>query len=150
MKLNDNIPSDYYNRVSYRALGNFANPRFVQFTLERLQAETEITGYIVAYLNVSVTALPGCVVVPLDIDLLLTLRHLRTDGEEIFYTGITGEPVPLCKGWQRLSMRKVNREHPRHREWLPHRDCFSSDVLPVLPGEVYSVDVEVYATNVMA
>ncbi|KAK5043598.1 hypothetical protein LTR84_011405 [Exophiala bonariae] len=110
--------------------------------------ETEITGYIVAHLNVSVTALPGGPV-PKDIDLFLTLRHYGADSEEIFYTGITGEPIPLCKGWQRLSLRHVNTEHPRHRSWLPHRDYFESDLLPVLPGEVYPVDVEVWATNVV-
>ena len=36
-----------------------------------------------------------------------------------------------------------------HREWLPHRDYFSSDVLPVIPGEVYPVNVEIWPTNVV-
>ena len=39
--------------------------------------------------------------------------------------------------------------HERHRPWLPHRDYFSTDVLPVLPGEVYPVDVEIWPTNVV-
>ena len=46
-------------------------------------------------------------------------------------------------------MRKLNKEHHKHREWLPHRDYFSTDVLPVLPGEVYPVDVEIWPTNVV-
>ncbi len=46
-------------------------------------------------------------------------------------------------------MRKVNKEHINHREWLPHRDYFSTDVLPVIPGEVYPVDVEIWPTNVV-
>ena len=108
-----------------------------------------MTGYIVAHLNVSVTALPGGPV-PTDIDLFLTMRHFRSDGHEIYYTGITGEPVPLCKGWQRLSMRKINETHPLHRERLLHRDHFASDRSPVIPGEVYPVDVEIWATNVFA
>lgn len=58
--------------------------------------------------------------------------------------------MPLSKGWQRMSLRRVNKEHPRHRAWLPHRDYFSSDVLPVIPGEIYPVDIEVWATSVVA
>jgi hypothetical protein len=46
-------------------------------------------------------------------------------------------------------MRKVNEKHARNREYLPHRDYCSTDVLPVLPGEVYPVDVEVWPTNVV-
>ena len=142
-------PKTNYARLSYPALGNMNNQHLIQFRSERLEAETEVTGYIVAHLNVSVTAVPGGTV-PTDIDLFLTLRHFGRDEREIYYTGITGEPVPLCKGWQRLSLRKVNKEHHRHREWLPYRDYFSSDVLPVIPGEIYPVDVEIWATNVIA
>ncbi|KIW24667.1 uncharacterized protein PV07_10369 [Cladophialophora immunda] len=142
-------PTVHYDRVSYRALGNLDSPQAVNFSTDRLQAETEVTGYIVAHLNVSVTPLPGGTI-PTDIDLFLTLRHFAADGTEVYYTGITGEPVPLCKGWQRMSLRKVNPEHPRHRPWLPHRDYFSSDVLPVIPGEIYPVDVEVWVTSVVA
>ena len=46
-------------------------------------------------------------------------------------------------------MRKINTSHPRHREWLPHRDYFSTDVQPVIPGDVYPVDVEIWPTNVV-
>ena len=147
--LSSGRPQVNYDRLSYRALGNVEHQEFVHFTSDLLPAETEITGYTVAHLNCSVTPLPGGPV-PTDIDLFLTLRHLGADGKEIFYTGITGEPVPLCKGWQRVSMRHVNKEHPRHREWLPHRDYFARDLLPVIPGEIYPVDVEVWATNVIA
>ncbi|KPI36497.1 putative serine esterase [Cyphellophora attinorum] len=142
-------PELHYGRVSYQALGNVNEPRFVSFHSEPLESETELTGYVVAHLNVSVSAYPGGTV-PADLDLFLTLRHFGPDGNEIYYTGITGEPVPLSKGWQRLSLRKINKAHPRHREWLPHRDYFSTDVLPVIPGEIYPVDVEVWATNVIA
>jgi predicted acyl esterase len=147
--LSDSRLSMTYDRVSYGALGKIKDQKFVHFISDPLSAETEITGYIVAHLNVSVTSLPGGPA-PSDLDLFLTLRHLGADGKEIFYTGITGEPVPLCKGWLRLSMRHVNKEHARHREWLPYRDYFARDVLPVIPGEIYPVDVEVWATNVVA
>ncbi|KAL4881891.1 Alpha/Beta hydrolase protein [Aspergillus karnatakaensis] len=106
------------------------------------------TGHIVAHLNVSVTPhIAGPV--PKDIDLFLTLRHFGADGEQIFYTGLMGDPAPLCKGWLRVSLRKINKEHPHHRDYLPHRDYFAGDVLPVIPGEVYPVYIEIWPTNVV-
>ncbi|KAH8794335.1 X-Pro dipeptidyl-peptidase protein [Hyaloscypha sp. PMI_1271] len=120
----------------------------VSFTTAPFEVETEITGHITAHLNVSVSpTISG--ISPSEIDLFVTLRHISSAGKEVFYTGTAGNPVPLCKGWLRTSLRKVNKEHINHREWLPHRDYFSSDVLPVIPGEVYPVDVEVWPTNVV-
>ncbi|KAL4803142.1 Alpha/Beta hydrolase protein [Aspergillus unguis] len=141
-------PSEKYSKLSYPALGSLDNPSLIQFTTRPFEKETEITGHIVAHLNVSVTPHPGHPT-PSDIDLFLTLRYISPEGKEVFYTGTAGDPVPLCKGWLRVSLRKINTEHRRHREYLPHRDYFSTDVLPVLPGEVYPVDVEVWPTNVV-
>jgi len=45
-------------------------------------------------------------------------------------------------------LRKVNVDHPKHRHWLPHRDYTRVDLLPVIQGEVYAVDVELWPTNV--
>lgn len=142
------IPTLRYDRLSYRALGNLDDPQAITFSTDPLATETEVTGYIVAHLNLSVTPHPGGKT-PRDMDVFLTLRHFSADGTEVYYTGITGEAVPLCKGWQRMSFRRVNKEHPRHRDWLPHRDYFSSDVLPVIPGEIYPVDIEVWVTSVV-
>ncbi len=139
-------------KLSYKALGTLDKPEALQFTTAPLEEETEITGHPVAHLNVSLT--------PegegegdekeKDIDLFVTLRHLDAGGSEIFYTGTAGDPVPLCKGWLRVSLRRVDEESPRHRPWLPHRDYLSTDVEPVLPGSVYGVDVEIWPTNVVA
>jgi putative CocE/NonD family hydrolase len=129
-------------------LDTFDLEQQVSFASAPFEAETEITGHIVAHLNVSVTpTIPG--ISPSEIDLFVTLRHISAEGKEVFYTGTAGNPVPLCKGWLRTSLRKVNKEHINHREWLPHRDYFSTDVLPVIPGEVYPVDVEIWPTNVV-
>jgi hypothetical protein len=46
-------------------------------------------------------------------------------------------------------LRKVKKEPPNHREYRPYRDYFSADVLPVIPGEVYPIDVEIWPTNVV-
>ncbi|KAK4172071.1 putative acyl esterase [Triangularia setosa] len=138
-------------KLGYRALGTidiFQGLTFQSVPSEMPEKETEITGHIVAHLNVSVSPDRGGPT-PSDIDLFLTLRHIGADGKEIFYTGTAGDPVPLTKGWLRVSLRKVNKEHPKHRPWLPHRDYTSKDVLPVIQGEVYPVDVELWPTCVV-
>jgi predicted acyl esterase len=136
------------SKMTYQAPSTMKNPQIVQFSTPPFENETEITGHIVAHLNVSMTAHVGGSL-PRDIDLFLTLRHISAQGKEIFYTGTAGDNVPLCKGWLRVSMRKVNAEHHKHRPYLPYRDYCSTSVLPVLPGEVYPVDVEIWPTNVV-
>ncbi|KAF2152844.1 alpha/beta-hydrolase [Myriangium duriaei CBS 260.36] len=135
-------------KLGYRALGTLENPSLMQFQTAPFEEETEITGHVVAHLNVSVT--PDTTgPTPTEIDLFLTLRHISPEGKEVFYTGTAGDPVPLAKGWLRVSLRKVNKEHAKHRDYLPHRDYFSTDVQPIIPGDVYAVDVEIWPTNVV-
>ena len=136
--------------VSYRALGDLKKPHAVQFTTEPFTEETEFTGHVVAHLNVSVSkdrssSNSG----PSDMDLFITLRHLDHNGKEILYTGTVGDPVPITKGWLRVSLRKVNDKSPRHTFWHPHREYLSADEAPLIPDEVYPVDVEVWPTNVV-
>lgn len=137
------------SRVSYRAPAHLQKPELVHFTSEPFAQETEFTGHIVVHLNVSVSALPGSSTAPSEMDLFITVRHLDTEGQEIFYTGTVGDPVPVTKGWLRVSLRKTADDHPRHAPWHPHRNYRSTDVSPVTPGEVYEVDVEVWPTNVV-
>ena len=135
-------------KIGYKALGTLDDPSLVHFETSSFEKETEITGHIVAHLNVSLT--PDTTgPTPTDIDLFLTLRHISAQGKEVFYTGTAGDPVPLTKGWLRVSLRRVNKDHYKHREYLPHRDYVSTDVQAVIPGEVYDVDVEVWPTNVV-
>ena len=135
--------------LTYRALGTMEKPEFLQFTTAPFEEEIEITGHVVSRLSVSVTADPGGPT-PSDIDLFVTLRYLGPDGKEVFYTGTAGDPVPLAKGWLRTSLRKIDTENPKHRPWLPYRGYTSKDVQPVIPGEVYTVDIEIWPTNVVA
>lgn len=150
-KLVTEKPTDrQLQKLNYEALGSLEKPQLVQFTTPPFEKETEVTGHLVAHLNVSLSQTnPDPAIVPSDIDVFATLRHIDPEGKEVHYTGTAGDPVPLCKGWLRVSMRKVNKEHRRHREWLPQRDYFSTDKLPVIPGEVYPVDVELWPTNVV-
>ncbi|KAL2826738.1 Alpha/Beta hydrolase protein [Aspergillus pseudoustus] len=135
-------------KLSYKALGTLKSPQLLQFTTAPFEKETEITGHITAHLNVSVSANPTGTT-PSDIDLFVTLRHLLPNNKEVFYTGSAGDPVPLCKGWLRVSLRKVDALSIKNRPHLPARDYFSTDVQPVIPGEVYPVDVEIWPTNVV-
>lgn len=48
-----------------------------------------------------------------------------------------GDPVPIMKGWLRVSLREVNENHPFYCDYLPHRDYASADVQPVKAGEKY-------------
>ncbi|SCV53721.1 probable hydrolase, CocE/NonD family [Fusarium fujikuroi] len=141
-------PKTERKKITYKALGTLEKPEVVQFSTPAFEAETEITGHVVAHLNVSVSPDPSGPT-PSDIDLFVTLRHFDPSGQEVFYTGTAGDPVPLTKGWLRVSLRKVDSEHSKHRDWLPHRNYTSKDVQPVIQGEIYGVDIEVWPTNVI-
>ena len=135
--------------VSYRTLGKLDDPQLVQFTTPPFESETEITGHTVAHLCVSASKSEESVKPPSDLDIFLTPRHISPEGKEIFYTGTAGDPVPLTKGWLRVSLRKVEKDHAYHKEWLPHREYRSTDVQEVKPETVYEVDVELWPTNVV-
>ncbi|KAK5047265.1 hypothetical protein LTR84_006787 [Exophiala bonariae] len=137
--------------LNYKALGSLKDPQLFQFRSAPSKQETEITGHITAHLNLSLTRQLN----DLDawerpeLDIFVTLRHIGVDRQEITYTGAAGDPVALANGWLRLSLRKVDEDHPKHRPCLPRRNYLSTDVLSVEPGEVYEVDVEVWPTNVV-
>ncbi|KAF5532894.1 x-pro dipeptidyl-peptidase [Fusarium mexicanum] len=116
-------------------------------TTEPFPKTTEITGHPVVHLMVSTAEKDGRT--PRDMDIFVTLRHYDAEGEEIFYTGTTGEPVPVVKGWLRTSLRKVDETNELNKSYLPHRNYLSTDVQPVEPNVVYGVDVEVWPTNVV-
>ncbi|KAF1816416.1 alpha/beta-hydrolase [Eremomyces bilateralis CBS 781.70] len=135
-------------KISYKALGSIEDPQCVQFSTPAFEEEIEITGYVTATLNVSMSA-EVSKATPRDIDLFLTLRHISPEGKEVYYTGTAGDPVPLTKGWLRVSFRKTSPDHGKHRPYLPWREYISQEVQPVIPGEIYTVDVEIWPTNVV-
>ncbi|KAF1738056.1 Cocaine esterase [Beauveria bassiana] len=136
-------------RLTYSALGQVNEQNKLQFTSAPFVAETEITGHIIAHLNVSISAVAPTQSTPWDMDLFVTLRHLDAQGNEILYTGTVGDPVPVVKGWLRCSLRKTNPEHARHRYYLPYREYFSTDEEPMTVDEIYEVDIEVWPTSVV-
>ncbi|KAG4432916.1 hypothetical protein IFR05_011609 [Cadophora sp. M221] len=135
--------------ISYKAPSSIKTPELVQFSTSPFEEETEITGHIVAHLNISASASEANMKPPSDIDVFATLRHFDADGKEIFYTGTIGDPIPVVKGWLRVSLRKVEENHSLHREYLPYREYRSIDVQEVKAGEIYPIDVELWPTNVV-
>ncbi|MHB9849057.1 CocE/NonD family hydrolase [Streptomyces krungchingensis] len=107
----------------------------VTFTTAPLEHDTDLIGPLAAVLQVSTTAA--------DADLFLTLRAFRPDGSEVTVTGSVAPAQPLSSGWLRLSQRKLDAQRSLPwRPWHPH-----DEVLPVEPGEVYQVDVEIWPTG---
>lgn len=155
----DEVPPSNESILSYKAPGTPQDPQILQFRSVAFREETEITGHVTAHLNLSLrrqhdeaAAAAAAAAVntdPEELDVFVTLRHLGPDGNEIFYTGAAGDPVPLTKGWLRLSLRKVDDSHPKHRDYLPRRNYLSTDVLPVQIDQVYAADVEIWPTNVV-
>lgn len=150
-RLTESVPEDENEntQLSYRALGNLRNQHLVQFESQPFKEVVEFTGHVVARLNVSITADPDTGSEPSDMDLFLTVRHLSASNEEVLYTGTVGDPVPVTKGWLRVSLRTVNGNNSRHQFWHPHREYKSTDCAPLTPGSVYTVDVEIWPSNVV-
>src|SRR5208282_2077494 len=73
-----------------------------------LSVDTEITGPIAAVLWVSSSSE--------DMDLFLTLRNIDADGKDVMETGQQGLPVPVAKGWLRVSHRELDAQRS-----LPYR-----------------------------
>jgi putative CocE/NonD family hydrolase len=135
--------------IAYEANGSIKNQHLVQFWSDPFEQEVEITGHPLAHLSVSISAAKSSGIVPHDLDLFVTLRHFDSLNQEVLYTGTIGDPVPLTKGWLRCSLRKVHEHHPKHRDYLLNREYLSTDVAPLVCGEVYQVDVEIWPTNVV-
>jgi len=102
-----------------------------------LAADTEVTGPLAAVFSVSSTTE--------DMDLFLTLRNFDADGNEILETGQQGTPVPVAKGWLRVSHRELDPELS-----LPYRPYHKHKRrLFLTPGEIVEVQVEIWPTSMV-
>ena len=99
-----------------------------------LPEDIEVTGPVAATFWVSSSTE--------DMDLVLTLRNFDADGNEVLETGQQGTPVPVTKGWLRVSHRELDPELT-----LPYRPYHKHQRrLYLKPGEVVKVDVEIWPT----
>ena len=102
-----------------------------------LPADLEVTGPLAA--NVWVSSATE------DMDLFLTLRNIDPDGNDVMEVGQQGQPVPVAKGWLRVSHRELDPElslpyRPYHkhlrRQWLK-------------PNDIVEVQVELWPTSMV-
>jgi hypothetical protein len=109
----------------------------VTFRTPPLDRDTEITGPLSATLWISSSTD--------DADLFLVLRAFGPDGDEVLFQGANDPRTPLSQGWLRASHRAVDPERSTPwTPWHPHRGKE-----PLVPGEIYRVDVELWATCVV-
>jgi predicted acyl esterase len=102
-----------------------------------LAADTEITGPLAAVLWVSSSTE--------DMDLFLTLRNFAPDGSEVMEIGQQGLPVPVAKGWLRVSHRELDPE--LSRPYRPYHRHVRR--LYMTPSEVVRVEVEIWPTSIV-
>ena len=102
-----------------------------------LPTDVEVTGPLAASFWVSSSTE--------DMDLFLTLRNFDPDGNEVLETGQQGTPVPVAKGWLRVSHREL--DHRLSKPYQPYHK--HQRRLYLTPGEVVQVDVEIWPTSMV-
>jgi predicted acyl esterase len=119
-------------KADYVALGPGVTLQSAPFAVD-----TEFTGPVAAKLFVSSSTA--------DMDLFLTLRAFDPQGGEITFVGANDPKAPVSQGWLRVSQRKLDEARSRpDKPYHPH-----DERLPVEPGEVYAVDVEIWPTSIV-
>jgi uncharacterized protein len=126
------VPPPAAERMDYEALGPGVTLRSAP-----LEMDMEFTGPVAAKLFVSTTTT--------DMDLFITLRVFDPNGNEVTFVGANDPKAPVSQGWLRVSHRKTDQE--RSRPYKPHHP--HDGRLPVLPGEIYEVDVEIWPTSIV-
>ena len=124
--------------ASSQVMGGGIKPGMgVSLETTKLSVDTEITGPLACVLWVSSTTE--------DMDLFLTLRNIGPDGTEILETGQQGAPVPVAKGWLRVSHRELDPELS-----LPYRPYHKHlRRLYLTPGEIVKVEIEIWPTSMV-
>lgn len=118
-------------RLEYQALGDG-----VTFSTT-IETQTEITGPIAAKLFVSSSTR--------DADLFLVVRLFDPAGKEVTFTGAAAPNAPVAQGWLRASHRKLDPQRS-----IPYRPYHSHDAVePLVPGQVYELEVEIWPTCVV-
>src|SRR5262249_53447840 len=102
-----------------------------------LRPDVEVTGPVAAVLWVERSTA--------DMDLFLTLRNFDADGNEVLETGQQGTPVPVAKGWLRVSHRELDPGLS-----LPYRPYHKHQRrLYLAPREIVRVEVEIWPTSMV-
>jgi len=116
--------------LGYKAIGEG-----VTFDTPPLEREMELAGPIKAKLFVASDTD--------DMDLFVTVRAFRPNGDEVTFFSAVEPKAPVSQGWLRLSHRKLDPR--RSTEYQPFH---THDELQMLtPGSVYEVDVEIWPAS---
>lgn len=102
-----------------------------------LTEATEITGPLALKLFISSSTV--------DADLFVTLQAFSPDGREVEFQGTVDPHTPLAQGWLRASHRKLCKE--RSAPFQPYHT--HDEKQPLLPGEVYELDIEIWPTCIV-
>jgi putative CocE/NonD family hydrolase len=124
--------------ASSQVMGGGIKPAMgIALETAKLSVDTEITGPIAAVLWVSSSTE--------DMDLFLTIRNVDPDGNEVMATGQQGLPVPVAKGWLRVSHRELDPD--LSRPYRPYHRHVRR--LYLTPGEIVPVEVEIWPTSMV-
>lgn len=97
-----------------------------------IEEETEITGPMRAKLYISSAST--------DADLFLIVRVFDPEGVEVTFQGALEPHSPFAHGWLRASHRRLDpHRSTEQRPYHPH-----TDPEPLVAGEVYELDVEIW------
>jgi predicted acyl esterase len=78
-------------------------------------------------------------------DLLLTLRNIDPSGKDVLEVGQQGQPVPVAKGWLRVSHRELDADLS-----LPYRPYHKHlRRLWLKTIEIVAVEVEIWPTSLV-
>ena len=124
--------------ASSQVMGGGIKPGMgISFETPPLPDDLEVTGPVAAIFWVSSSSE--------DMDLFLTLRNIDANGDEVMETGQQGAPVPVAKGWLRVSHRELDPELT-----LPYRPYHKhTRRLYLTPGEIVKGDVEIWPTTMV-
>jgi len=102
-----------------------------------MTSDTEITGPLMCNLWVSSTSE--------DMDIMITLRNIDANGNDVNEVGQHGQPIPLTKGWLRASHRTLDAE-----KTLPHRPYHAhTQRLWLEPNVPVECQVEIWPTCIV-
>jgi len=108
-----------------------ADARLLTYTSEPLDRDAEITGHPMLTLHVSSTNADGAFIV--------YLEDVAPDGRVTYVT----------EGELRAVMRRISDDPPPYHTYGPHRSELRADAMPLVPGEVAELPIELWATSVL-
>jgi hypothetical protein len=109
----------------------------VSLESDPLAEDLEVTGPLAAVLWVSSSTE--------DMDLFLTIRNFDPAGNEVLETGQQGTPVPVAKGWLRVSHRELDPQLSRpYRPYHRHQRRLYLEA-----DEIVRIEVEIWPTSMV-